>query len=325
MLVVLVLVAACSSPAPSPPAATAFLKQNAAQSSETMASIRQVDDHPLYEMTFQGGYDPAGALPQDLTAIQPWGCSLFFASGDPAHPVFARNFDWDHNPAMVVRSDPPDGHASLSVVDASYVLEPSERNFTDPAIKAKLRYTVLLPFDGFNEKGLAVGMAAVPEGEAPPGMPRVSSLRIMRLMLDRAATVDEAVAIMRSYTVDFAGGPPVHYMVADASGRSAVLELLDGKVSVLPGKGPWNLAVNFLLTGAGEKTKQDDWRWRTASASLSSANGTLAWQPAMRLLERIAQSHTQWSAVYDLKGGVLRLTTSKRFGTVHTFSITKSR
>ena len=56
-----------------------------------------------------------------------------------------------------------------------------------------------LPFDGMNERGLVVGMAAVPDGNMPPdpGKETIDSLQVIRRMLDQASTVDEAVAIMQ--------------------------------------------------------------------------------------------------------------------------------
>ena len=80
-----------------------------------------------------------------------------------------------------------------------------------------------------NERGVAVAMAAVPEARSPRG-DAVGSLGVMRLVLDRAANVDEAIAIFRATAVDFTGGPPLHYMVADAAGASAVIEYVRGRV-----------------------------------------------------------------------------------------------
>ena len=58
----------------------------------------------------------------------------------------------------------------------------------------------------------------------------------MRLVLDEAASVREAVAIFRRTAIDFSGGPPLHYLVADASGDSAVVEYVDGRVHGHPAR-----------------------------------------------------------------------------------------
>ena len=86
----------------------------------TLASLRKIDDLPLYELTYTGAYDVL-APPIPVTEPSPFGCSLFVAFGDPQQPLFARNFDWETHPAMVVHTDPPDGYASMSIVDIGYL------------------------------------------------------------------------------------------------------------------------------------------------------------------------------------------------------------
>lgn len=287
----------------------------------TLASLRRVDDHPLWTMTYRGGYDPLRGVKLPAKR-KPYGCSLFVASGDPDNPVFARNFDWDPHPALLLFTDPPDGHASVSLVDVSYLGVESDADFRSAAGKRKLLDAPLLPFDGMNEKGLAVGLAAVPSADGVPGSrPTVGSVRILRLVLDEAGTVDEALRVFRRYNIDFDGGPPLHYLVADAHGDSAVVEFVDGKVVAVPGGGSWNAAVNFTLTGTGDVERQEDDRYRTASTALREAGGKLDWRAAMNVLSDVAQGHTQWSVVYGQRSGDIRLTTGKRFDTVHRFQL----
>ncbi len=105
-----------------------------------------------------------------------------------------------------------------------------------------------------NEVGLVVGMAAVPPGNMrpDPGKETIGSLGIIREMLDHAANVDEAVAILQSYNVDMEGGPPLHYLMADRSGRAVLVEFYQGEVVLMPNEDPWHQATNFLRASAGE-------------------------------------------------------------------------
>ena len=90
----------------------------------------------------------------------------------------------------------------------------------DAGERRALRRASRLPFDGMNERGLAVAMAAV-HGRTLPGRRAArGSLGVMRLMLDRARRCSEAVAIFRRRG-RLQGGPPLPYLVADASGDSA--------------------------------------------------------------------------------------------------------
>src|SRR5688500_3487172 len=74
-------------------------------------SLRQLDDHPLWTMRYEGTYDRFKNVTQP-TPTTPYGCSLF-ATNDAADPLFARNFDWDAAPAMLLFTSPPDGYASV--------------------------------------------------------------------------------------------------------------------------------------------------------------------------------------------------------------------
>lgn len=288
----------------------------------SLASLRKVDDLPLYEMTYVGDYDELAAVFEK--APSPFGCSLFVASGDPARPLFARNFDWDPNPALVLRTDPPDGHASISIVDISYLGLNSGTNLLgDAEAQRKLLRAPLLPFDGMNERGLAVGLAADESGHAgvDPAKPTVGSVRILRLILDRASNVDEALEVLAKYNLDFDGGPALHYLFADAAGRSAVVEFVDGQLKVERGGPPWQALTNFRLVGSDTATRQADRRYATASATLQGNKGVLDWQQAMGVLQAVAQQHTRWSVTYELRTGKVHVVTGKRWQTVHEFSL----
>ncbi|GAB3935816.1 hypothetical protein GCM10027614_11290 [Micromonospora vulcania] len=255
---------------PSPGSTPTASRQDAGQAERTLASLRRVDDLPLYEMTYLGAYDPT--VGTDATPPSPFGCSLFAASGDPARPLFARNFDWAANPAMVLRTDPPDGYAAISLVDLSYLGVGA-----DPSGDRRLLNAPLLPFDGMNERGLAVGLAAddAASYRPDPAKPTVGSVRILRLVLDRAATVDEAVALFTRHNLDFDGGPPLHYLLADATGASAVIEFVDGALRVERGTGRWQALTNVPVAGVPEQRRREDRRYGLLATALSQADGVL--------------------------------------------------
>ncbi|MER6829615.1 carcinine hydrolase/isopenicillin-N N-acyltransferase family protein [Streptosporangium sp. NPDC000563] len=337
LAVVLILPTGCAVPegaapaatgavSPSTPAATdagpraeaegeSPLRQSATDVARTIDSLRRIDDLPLYEMTFHGSYDREAPLGEEELAgrADGWACSLFALGGD--RPLFGRNFDWDPNPALIVHADPPDGYASVSVVDLFHLIGGS----TPPDLSAaparrRMAHAVLAPFDGVNEKGLAVGMATSPEGGLPPASPDrpdVGSVRVIRIMLDKAATVDEALAIMRRYDVDFTIGPQVHYLIADAAGRSAVVEYAGGRLNVIDDR----MLTNFGMTGTSAAQRLADPRYRALAEGLPAARD---WRDAMGLLRKVAQAHTRWSVVYDLTDATARVVAGRRWDTVHT-------
>ncbi|WDZ83056.1 linear amide C-N hydrolase [Micromonospora cathayae] len=292
-------------PAPDPTATPLSSRQSPAEAERTLASLRRVDDLPLYEMTYVGAYDAQAGL--DRPTPSPVGCSLFAALGDPDRPLFARNFDWEPNPAMVLRTDPPDGYASISLVDISYLgVGP------DPAGDPRLLDAPLLPFDGMNERGLAVGLAADDNARAEPvpGRPRVGSVRILRLVLDQAATVAEAVRVFERYNLDFEGGPPLHYLLADATGASAVVEFVDGRMRVQSGRESWRALTNVPVIDVPEQRRRDDHRYGVLAEALTKAGGTVDAPAALELLDRVRQGHTRWSVTYGLRSGEVRVVTA---------------
>jgi len=69
---------------------------------------------------------------------------------------------------------------------------------------------------------------------------------VIRKMLDQAGDVDEAVAILQSYNIEWGSGPPLHYLIADRSGRAVLAEFYQGELYLLPNDQPWHLATNFF-------------------------------------------------------------------------------
>ena len=276
-------------------------------------ALRQVDDFPLYELT-DSRPTPSVYARTDTTGFA---CTVFFGAG--GEPIMGRNFDFHDQPALLLRHRPPGKYASISMVDLSYL------GFDRAKLHAlrhgdQLRGASRLPFDGMNERGLAVAMAQVPGARSPAGERAAGSLGVMRLVLDEAATVEEAVAILRRTPVDFSGGPPLHYLVADASGDSAVVEYVDGRVEVIPrGERPFQAMTNFVLTGG----TPDD-RYRTAMSTLRRSGGRLTPETTLALLARTAQPHTRWSVAYDLRARTAHVVMGQKYGgRVLTFSVAR--
>ena len=320
--------------APAPSVAVSPAGPLTAAQERTLASLRVLNErHPLYEMTYAGALppllpagapDPAGPS-GPLGFRRPFGCTVLLA-GDPARPVVGRNFDWDPNPALVLHTHPPGGPATISVVDISYLgYDRAHRADLDtPTGRRGLLRAPLLPFDGMNEHGLAVGMAAEESAVATrrPGRTVVGSVRIMRLVLERARTVRQAVAVLGGYDLDFDGGPPLHYFVADATGDSAIVEFVGGRLTVIP-RGPrvWQVMVNFQQASSTPASRQADRRWRTASARLAAARGRLGAGQVLDLLRDVRQGHTQWSVAYDLRGRRASVVVGQDYRTVRHFRV----
>jgi hypothetical protein len=298
----------------------------------TLASLRKVDDHPLYVMRYYGDYDLQGLSQVDtstekgrqtsrLQRIEAWACTCFASLNETGEPLFGRNFDWHDHPALLLFTDPPNGYSSVSMVDISYLgfggEAPSLRH------RSRLLSAVHMPFDGMNECGLAVGMMAVPEassGHHPEKM-TVNDLGAIRLLLDHTCDVDEAVALLNEYNIVFSE-PFLHYLIADAAGRSAVVEFVDGEMRALRNQQPWQVATNFVISESlPEGGNSSCWRYNTAYKVLQGALGSLSTAEAMELLESVSQSNTIWSMVYGLGSGRIEVAMGRKYGQVHRFAL----
>ena len=78
-------------------------------------------------------------------------------------------------------------------------------------------------------------------------------------MLDKCATVDEAIALLEQYDMHSSANSCYHFQIADASGRTVVVEYIDDELSVLEADDAttagaavegrtYMAATNFLLT-----------------------------------------------------------------------------
>jgi hypothetical protein len=298
----------------------------------SLISFRQVDDYPLYVMHVYGDYGldgllrtgsaKAAASPAAGQPADPWACTCFAAQDPAGHHLFGRNFDWDAHPALLLFTHPRHGYASVSMVDASYLgIGPTVSSWSD---RRRLLGAPLLPFDGMNDRGLAVGMMAVPSGEPgrDPAKVTLDSVAVIRLMLDRAATVDEAVALLGSVNVDWGSGPPLHYLVADASGRSAVVEFANGQMIVLPRQAPWQAATNFTLAGRdAAESRSLCYRYAAVSNALGPRQGILSAGEAMQLLSAVSQPSTRWSVVYNQDTGDISVVAGRRYDRVHDLAL----
>lgn len=329
LFIFILLITACS-PQPemkATPAADTSDEQNNIIDEETviLSSLEKVDDYPLYIMHSSGGtFSSQSSKPLETD----FACSLFAALPQTGEKLYGRNFDWDYSPALLLFNTPPDGYASVSMVNLTFLGITTEEARTLDTLPLSERTALLsaprMPFDGMNEYGLAIGMAAVPETDTgnvanDPSKPVIGSIGIIREVLDHARTVEEAVDIFENYTIDFNGGPPIHYLIADASGKAVLVEIYDGETIVLPNEQPWHLATNHLRCIANGDGGCP--RYRLLSEKLNQTGGKMDKKDAMRLLSDVAQDGTQWSVVYNLTSGDVSVVIGQGYEQVYSFKL----
>ena len=242
--------------------------------------------------------------------------------------LFGRNYDYFKNPTLVTVSHPKKGYASIAVSDMSHFGYSLEKLPESLVGKLSCLASIYAPVDGMNEKGLCTSIMALPGQASRQDTEKydVGTTIIMRLWLDRCATVSEALALLEEVDVrhDATVGTGYHYMVADASGDCAVVEFDkdDGWKTLIvrkPAGEKSMLVTNHLLSEKYYTTEPDPavgnphskswWRYETAGAYLAAHDGTLTLEQAQECLALVhwkdlvwdngTVEDTQFSNVYD--------------------------
>jgi predicted choloylglycine hydrolase len=294
---------------------------------KTLASLEKVDDFPLYVMRYHGTYlfdlfaeegIEWGPFKKIYETVNPSSCTSFAALNEAGDAVFGRNFDWQHRSSLLLYTQPPNGYASVSMVDLYYLGFEGMQEIPWGK-RLPLLATPYATIDGMNECGVAMSQNAVPRRNTPvdPNKPTLLNSQMIRLVLDHAKDVDEALNLIRQYNVDFAD-VCVHFHIADASGKSAIVEYIDGGVAILRNDGPWQVSTNFILS---EPQQPDCRRYNKATAALAETQGKASQDEAMRLLQGTSLEHTVWSVVYNLSSGQIRLAMGKDYNEVYSFKL----
>ncbi|KAA3656766.1 MAG: linear amide C-N hydrolase [Calditrichaeota bacterium] len=284
--------------------------------------VMQVDDYPLFTLNYTADYHfdsylQTGSMPVATsfsTAAKNFACTCFSAFGGE-NRWLGRNYDWpEPSTYFLVFTDPPDGYASVSTVDLTFFAYDHTESPDYPVNQTTLRTLPFFPFDGINEAGVAIGMNAVPEARAPmqPDKVTIGELQLIRLVLDYAASTEEAVALIKQYNIRMEE-PPIHYLIADSSGRSVIVEFNGGEMEIIENTAPWQVTTNFVISGLQNWQEAPCWRYTTTYQSLQESEGVLQENTAFYLLQKASVPTTRWSTVFDLKSGHLKLAVGRNF------------
>ncbi|MGA2257039.1 MAG: hypothetical protein ABSG53_20500, partial [Thermoguttaceae bacterium] len=125
-----------------------------------------------------------------------------------------------------------------------------------------------------------------------------------RVILDYAKDADEAVDLVRAFNVHFVVATE-HVMVADAAGRSRIIEFIDGKIRVTPAEGPWQICTNDIVWNKSQLARANSCsRYRTGSDVAEKLGGVADFADARRLARSMSVDNwMMWTSVYNLTTG----------------------
>ena len=324
---------------------------------KTLHSLKKVDDNVLYTMKYDGDYgfdeflETGASSDSELVefvtnrllkgiplefSIPDLGCSTFSAQTEDGARIFGRNFDLTYSPAMFVLTEPANGYRSMSTVNLAFL------GFGEDKLPDTLKRKIITlaapyaPLDGVNEKGLAVAVLRI--GDEPTnqdtGKTDITTTTAIRLMLDKAANVDEALELLAQYDMHSSAGSCYHFQLADAQGNSAVAEYIDNEFEVIGKKGDYQAATNFLLSEKKFNFGNGQDRYEILEQALGDCAGIVRdEQEAMDLLEAASKdwhvsettgrlNATQWSIVYNCTDLTASVVTGRQYDKpAHEFSL----
>ena len=248
-------------------------------------------------------------------------CTTFCVRG-PDGLVFGRNYDYFFGEALVLVN--PRGVEKVSLLER----QPARWTSRHGSVTFN-QYGKDNPTGGVNERGLVVELMELQETRypAPDSRPALGALEWIQYQLDNFATVDEAIAGARRVRIGTVA--PLHFLLADRSGDSAVIEFLHGRMMVrrgetLPARALANTPYDEDLAYASRAPASRDPLPRGLDGSRERFARTLravkdfeaapqgsAVDRSFEILDAVAQEgYTQWQVVYDLARSTIHYRTT---------------
>lgn len=322
----------------------------------SLMSLKKIDDYTLYTMEYDGDYGfddflKTGAsndaelvdfvvkkllkgLPVEFS-IPDLGCSTFNAETQDGDKIFGRNFDLTYSPALFVKTQPDNGYASMSTVNLGFLgfnKDKQPDSLTRQIITLAAPYA---PLDGLNEKGLSIGVLLIPDEATNQQTEKIdiTTTTAVRLVLDKASTVDEAIELLKQYDMHSSAKSAYHFQIADASGKSVIVEYINNEISLVKADESYQMATNFLLTPGDYDFGHGQDRYEKMKTILDQNKGILKDEQAgMDVLkaassdihknERGEESATQWSILYNNTDLTAKIIMGRKYDqSAHEFSL----
>ncbi len=243
------------------------------------------------------------------------GCSVFTINDQNGDSTLARNFDFNSVKTCVVRTSPSDGYSSISVTtlkmfgyDGQTLEEMRSNDYT-------FRGVAYIPMDGVNEKGLSVAINAVHNTDGlhqDAGKVAIFTTAIQRIILDYAATIEEAEYLISQFDLVHSGTTNFHLFLSDASGRSVAAEFKENDVAYTETDDMTNHYLDPEMAEGVDVTESSISRLMTLDERLEGRE-FMSYEMILDTIASVAQKddpethYTQWTCIYNMDDLTLRI------------------
>ena len=255
-------------------------------------------------------------------------CTTFFINKN-GQMLFGRNYDWITDAGMVCTNLKGLSKTSMKTENGdtiSWISKYGSITFN--------QYGKEFPTGGMNEKGLVVELMWLDDTKYPAtdNRPAIGVLQWIQYQLDNCTTIEEIIATDKQLRISAIGTTPLHYLVADANGKAATIEFLNGKMIVHKGS---DLSFPVLTNNTYDESVKS---YKNSSSNgnnslerfgeackmiqqLNTNNTTKSFTDyAFDILGKVSQGDfTKWSIVYDITNKTIQFKTN-RFKQVKTVS-----
>jgi len=236
-----------------------------------------------------------------------YGCTTLSARSEDGSILMGRNFDFPYGNGIIFHSYPKDGYESITTFNSDFYGF-GENWVPEGFVNQYLAVTGLFfALDGINEKGLAIADLMAGDNvqtHQNTGKPALTTTAAIKYLLNKAATVDEAVSLLRQLDMHSDIGSAHHYAMSDASGKSIVVEYVDDQIVIVdsPVLANHYLCEQKLNVGL----QKDDHRYDNLCKMYNEASGIMGVEEITDAIESVSQPQeedflgTAWTMVMDL-------------------------
>lgn len=265
-----------------------FLERGGADSEEKMANF-------IIEQMSGGFYKP-----QVEEVSLDFGCSALSVKGE-SYCLMGRNYDWEGSSgnAMIIHTKPSNGYESYSTTWLDFLGFGEGFAPEDFSQKYMSIAAIYVPLDGINEKGLCVADLIAGDNEVTKQNTEKGDLTTtsaIRLILDRAANVEEALKLLKEYDMNSSIGMAHHLAISDREGNSVVVEYVNGEMIATK----TDIVTNHYLAEGERFGVGNEESHRRFEKIQDMKNSVVSTELMAECMESVSyEKETQWSIVYD--------------------------
>ena len=257
----------------------------------------------IIEFLSKGHYKP-----EVNTQKTGFGCSALTVKTPEGGAMMGRNFDFPSAVGVVLHTIPDRGYETITTFNVDFYgfgegYKPE--GFTNQYLALTGLFVAL---DGINEKGFA--MADLTAGDTIQthqctSKPDLTTTAAISYLLKNAANVDEALDLLRGIDMHSDIGCAHHYAMADASGKSVVVEYVDNEIVVVESPAVTNHYLCEAKLNVG--LIEGDNRYTRLCERYEQTGGVMNEQQLTDAIKAVSQPEregfrgTAWTMVMDLK------------------------